>query len=100
MSSTTGGAPQLFTVRQASAVLGIPERTIRRHLKRGTIQGQQLARQSPWLLPKAEIERVSGILWITPDWEAARLAKVAEVAEVAEKANTNSAPGAAPTLEP
>lgn len=86
-----------LTVRQTAAALGMPERTVRRYLKKQVIRGEQLFHNSPWVVPVAEIERVSGILWITPDWEAARLAKVADVADLA---NTNAAPDATPTLEP
>ena len=76
-----GEALQALTVRQASAALGIPERTIRRHLKKGTIQGGQWWRHSPWTIPRAEVERVARLLWITPDWQAAEEAEsVAKVA--------------------
>jgi len=72
----------------------MPARTIRGHLKRGTIKGEQVARHSPWLLPQEEIERLCALLWITPDWEAAELADVAELAN--SDADTPEAASLAP----
>lgn len=72
-----------LTVREASAALGIPERTLRRHLARGAIRGVRLFRQSPWSIPVSEVERVARLMLIEPDWQAATLAKVADVADMA-----------------
>lgn len=78
-----------LTVRQAAAALAMPERTLRRHLKTGVLKGSQFTRQSPWLIPIAEVERVAALLWVTPDWDAA----VAELANDANPANAGRATG-------
>lgn len=70
--------PKVLTVSQASAVLGISERSLRRYLKEEVIMGFQYTYQGHWYVPAAEIQRLCDMHWITPDWSAAGLAVLAD----------------------
>lgn len=83
-----------LTTKQAAAALGMPERTLRRHLKAGTIQGAQVWHHSPWLIPTSEVERLCRLLWITPDWRAAQ-----ELANLADPASQHASAATTGDLE-
>lgn len=62
--------PFVLTVPEFAAVTGIPDRTVRFQLKKGTIRGTQFDRHSPWRIPATEVDRITCLMWIEPNWDA------------------------------
>lgn len=83
-STTPAWVPPALTAPEASRVLRVPGRTLRRYLRAGVVAGTQFDTDYPWVIPTAEVERVAAVLYRVPDWCA--------LANHADDANPHTAP--------